>query len=71
MLRYFVASQFWLTFAVILVLGQGTVRVNPTFYNVFGCGFLSPAMFWFLVGICGLVSLGCSIKHHRTLRLPN
>ncbi|MCA9098073.1 MAG: hypothetical protein KDA36_06800 [Planctomycetaceae bacterium] len=71
MLRYFVASQAWLFFAVLIVLGRGSARVNPTFYNVFSIGFLSPFQYWFVVVVCCLVSLGCSIKHHHTLRLPN
>jgi len=71
MLRYFIASQFWLFITLSLVLGQGTARVNPTYYNIFGLGWLSPAFFWLVVIVCGLVSLGCSIKHHRTLKLPD
>lgn len=71
MLRYFVASQIWLLFALLLLLGGGTARINPTYYNVFGIGFLSPAAYWFVLGVCCLLSLGCSIKHHHTLKLPN
>ena len=71
MLRYFVASQFWLFITLLLVFGQGTARVNPTYYNVFGIGWLSPAFFWLVVIVCGLISLSCSIKHRHTLRPPN
>jgi len=63
MLRYFVASQIWLLFALLLLLGGGTARVNPTYYNVFGIGFLSPAAYWFVIGVCCLLSFGCFIKH--------
>ena len=67
MLRYFVAWNFWLAFALVLMLAKGDARVAPTFYTVFGVGWIRPELFWAVVAIALAAAAGCALAWRRTL----
>ena len=67
MLRYFVAWNLWLAFALVLILGQGYARHSPDFYNVFGWGWIAPDTFWFVVAAAFAAAAGCLIAWRRSL----
>lgn len=67
MLRYFVAGNFWLAFAVLLLLGRQVERGNPTRYSVFEFGFMTPETYWFGVVVALVAALGCVAAWTRTM----
>ena len=69
MLRYFIASHFWLLLGMSLVLGGGYARYNPNFYNVFGLGFIDPKTYWITVGLCFAIAVTNWTKHQQSLRV--
>ena len=49
MTRYFIAGNYWLTFALLLFLGRKIERSNPTRYSFFGGGWLDPTTYLLLI----------------------
>ncbi|MFO0916856.1 MAG: hypothetical protein U0872_00875 [Planctomycetaceae bacterium] len=57
MTRYFVAANFWLLIAMLLILGRTVERQDPTFYSFFHGQSFSPEVYGFFV----LVSAGLAV----------
>lgn len=66
MLRYFVAWNLWLAFAITLILGKGGARVAPTFYTVFGYGWVTPSVYWCAVAIALAATSICFVGWKRS-----
>lgn len=50
MLRYFIAGNYWLSFALLLFLGQKWERNSPIRYSFFGVGStLSPTTYTLMI----------------------
>lgn len=67
MLRYFVAGNFWLAFALILLLAKGVARYEPTFFTVFGVGWIKPEVFWFAVITAFVAAVLCMLGWQKTM----
>ncbi len=68
MARYFVTGNLWLMLAVLMVLGRGIERTQPTIVSFFGSGWLYPSTYAFLVGLCGLAASICFVLAWKTRR---
>jgi hypothetical protein len=52
MLRYFIAGNLWLLFAIVMFLGRKAWRTGPVRYTFFGAGSLSPLQYNLLILCC-------------------
>lgn len=55
---YFLAGNFWLLMALLLLIGRKAERYQPTFYSFFGIGgWLSPIAYGFLIFACVVIGV--------------
>ena len=52
MFRYFIAGNFWVFLAVVLVLGRKPWRAGPTRYEFLGQGSMDPTSYNLLIAFC-------------------
>jgi hypothetical protein len=66
MTRYFVAGNFWLTFALVLFLGQRSERSGPRYYSFFGGAWLSPTSYFLVTLFCAALAATFFVLTWRT-----
>ncbi len=60
MTRFFVAGNFWLFTALVLVLGRKVARTQPMMYSFFDVGgWYYPGTYNFWIGVCLMVAAAC------------
>ncbi|WP_298862962.1 hypothetical protein [uncultured Gimesia sp.] len=59
MLRYFLASNFWLLFILIMLLAQGNNNSYTARYTIFGYGMIPATLFWFVICVALVALLVC------------
>ncbi len=60
MTGYFIAGNFWLFAALVMVLGRKVARTQPTMYSFFDVGgWYYPGTYNLWIGVCLIAALTC------------